>query len=284
MFEYLEAPSEALDCPICRSTLQDPVEITSCQHIFCSRCLAKWNYAACPIDRAKLDQAGVRRASALVRSLLDDARVQCGECDWQGRREDWDSHACARAGSSKVLLAPLATALAHCLAKEIATEDYTSEAATCTYCHEAMSNQVEHYLQCEAIPTPCPHAIYGCPARLPRPEVAAHLPDCPFEKLKGVFAHFEDRFASLEDENRSLRAQVHSLADRLDLSESVTRNALGAFLDAPEDESLRNQMARLVEGITGLSHTIASLEMKSDMQVRLVLSTRSRLMSCPGRG
>ena len=93
-YEYLQPPSEALDCPICRATLLDPVIALDCQHVFCRACLSRalLDSRTCPIDRSPIEQSRISKAPGLVRAMLDELAVSCTACEWQGRREDWEKH------------------------------------------------------------------------------------------------------------------------------------------------------------------------------------------------
>eukprot|EP00966_Prymnesium_polylepis_P157076 3629880-Prymnesium_polylepis.1 len=68
-----------------------------------------------------------------------------------------------------------------------------------------------HAAECEHTVVPCPHAATGCPVRLPRAELQAHRKSCPFELLGSFVTSTLARLEAVEQQNRSLRAELRVL-------------------------------------------------------------------------
>ncbi|BGP00042.1 hypothetical protein JCM10021v2_003719 [Rhodotorula toruloides] len=260
LFDYTQTVPHALECPICRSPLADPVQTSTCQHLFCRACLARSLTLArsCPIDRSPLDSVDVcEPAPRAVRELLDDLTIRCllgsGACGKEMRRDEWDRHALACEKRDKedeaeaAVKAPAekedgedtagTTATvrtercdlcdADILSSELPTHASTcpSSRRPCTHCslNLPLSSHPSHLLNsCPSVPLPCPHASHGCLYTGPRTQLYDdHLPtECAYEPLKGYLEQQDRRTRELEGENWALKKRVGVLEGRL---ESVER-------------------------------------------------------------
>jgi len=89
-----------LICPICHEPFSDPIEVSSCEHVFCKDCLSplfnSGKDANCPICRCKFTQNQIKDAHRFVKNSLGKIPVQCTNhahgCSWQGIRSNCSSH------------------------------------------------------------------------------------------------------------------------------------------------------------------------------------------------
>lgn len=237
-FEYTSPTPDSLDCPICRQPLQEPVLPPECMHVFCSTCLARSlsHSPTCPIDRRPIQLSNIRPAPRLIHALLDDLPVDCTDCEWTGRREDYDKHHCSPNPQ----------------------DESEVPAQTCEYCQvELDASLASHLLSCKEVPTPCLHAAHGCPARLKRDDLPTHLETCAYNGLQGLFSRLEDRFVCLEEENSFLRAKVDSIQLELD----KTREARAEL-----EVSVGSRMDRMEQTMNEVLQAVSTLEIKTEMQ------------------
>ncbi|BGP32655.1 hypothetical protein JCM10296v2_004436 [Rhodotorula toruloides] len=260
LFDYTQTVPHALECPICRSPLANPVQTPACQHLFCRACLARSLTLArsCPIDRSPLDSVNdCQPAPRAVRELLDDLSVRCmlgsGSCGKEMRRDEWDRHALAcgkrdeEDGAKAALKAQAegtkgenaaedaaATRTERCelCDADIPSPEVPTHASTCpssrrpcTHCslNLPLPSHPSHLLNsCPSVPLPCPHASHGCPYTGPRTQLYDdHLPtECAYEPLKAYLEQQDRRTRELEGENWELKQRVGVLEGRL---ESVER-------------------------------------------------------------
>lgn len=71
--------SEQFLCVVCQGVLEDPLQLTPCEHTFCRVCISPWvaEKSTCPIDRATVRNESLRPAARVLRNLLDDLRLAC---------------------------------------------------------------------------------------------------------------------------------------------------------------------------------------------------------------
>lgn len=229
-YDYLSAPPDSLDCPICRQPLISPVLPPECMHVFCSTCLTRSLSISptCPIDRRPVLCETVRPAPLVIQSLLDDLLVQCNECTWRGRREAYDTHDCPPSQ------------------QEVVKE-------TCGYCNAELEGPLPaHLLSCGEVPSPCRYALYGCEVRLKRDQLSSHA--CRYEGLQGLFSRLEDRFTGLEEENTFLKAKIDSMQFELD--------------NTRKDKSeLTDRLDKMQQDMQEVLQAVSTLEIKGEMQI-----------------
>jgi hypothetical protein len=67
---------ERFTCPICLSLLEDPVEHTACDSIFCRKCL---NYnISCPICRGRIGSTSIKALNRHLKTDFDNLSIKCG--------------------------------------------------------------------------------------------------------------------------------------------------------------------------------------------------------------
>jgi TRAF-type zinc finger len=127
----------------------------------------------------------------------------------------WDSNAvCWVEGASLTLLSIFLThrnGKAHYA--QCPTED-----VTCPHCDTVLArgDLSNHTSTCPELVVSCDQAMYGCPWTGPRRTLSSsHLPQCPYEAVKGFFALNVSRISALETENSSLRWRVEELENDL---------------------------------------------------------------------
>lgn len=69
---------EELKCTICSDVLQDPLQISSCEHVFCGSCIQPWlaQNNTCPVDRKQTTAAELRQCR-LLNNLLSNLKICC---------------------------------------------------------------------------------------------------------------------------------------------------------------------------------------------------------------
>lgn len=82
-FEFLVEPSAELMCLICTTAFKDPVELQPCGHHYCRRCIA--NVTECPTCRRPI--ASRKKANRIICNLVDELKMRCTGCGWEGTRE-----------------------------------------------------------------------------------------------------------------------------------------------------------------------------------------------------
>ena len=70
---------EELKCPICCGVLEDPLQGTGCEHVYCRKCIVEWmnNSETCPVDRNHLKPNQLQVIPRIVRNLLNHLRIKC---------------------------------------------------------------------------------------------------------------------------------------------------------------------------------------------------------------
>jgi len=83
-------------CSICHDIVQNPVEISSCEHHFCDGCVRPWIQANsdCPIDRLPVEEAGLSQPRRFYRNTLAEVRLRCqfSACNAETTYEGFERH------------------------------------------------------------------------------------------------------------------------------------------------------------------------------------------------
>lgn len=85
-------------CVICCDVIEDPVQVISCEHVFCRECITQWvvKEASCPVDRNAITASQIGDASRLFRNLHSKLQLKCdfhdNGCDAMVRIEDLRNH------------------------------------------------------------------------------------------------------------------------------------------------------------------------------------------------
>ncbi|POY75656.1 hypothetical protein BMF94_1278 [Rhodotorula taiwanensis] len=218
-YDHVDAVPPALECPICRSALVDPVQTPTCDHLFCRACLEKSLSLnpSCPIDRTRLDS--VQACSTPHRAilyLLAELRV-----NYNGRtvtRDEADRlarNAAARPEPAAATETATTTPPPPTAMNDSSDGDDDSPTA-CDYCTLVLprSTHPTHLLTtCAVVPLPCPHARRGCPYSGPRALLEQdHLPsECVYEPIRAYLDRTDEVHARLEGDNWELGAKVATL-------------------------------------------------------------------------
>ncbi|GAA5987862.1 hypothetical protein JCM10908_007248 [Rhodotorula pacifica] len=251
-YEYIDSVPAALECPICRCALVDPIRTPDCDHLFCRQCLVKSLQLAprCPIDRNILPPEGIHactRPHRAVLQLLGDLKVKYeGE---QVTRDEADRRrrATAAALDEKDNARDAPTLDDNDCGDDKAEDDDSATPIPCDHCTLLLprASHPSHLLtSCLVVPLPCPHALRGCPYTGPRTLLEQeHLPsECAYEPLRGYFDKTDERILGLEGENWELRERVRWAEKRLDRLTRVVEGltaSLGEFappVAAPGEE------------------------------------------------
>ena len=78
-FQNSDLIDEELICPICLGVFENPIEIISCQHIFCSICIMESIQKGsnhCPIDRQLINVGDLREPRSIKR-IIENLKIKC---------------------------------------------------------------------------------------------------------------------------------------------------------------------------------------------------------------
>ncbi|KJA27903.1 hypothetical protein HYPSUDRAFT_130585 [Hypholoma sublateritium FD-334 SS-4] len=228
LFNYVDPPNANLICCICRAPFTDPTTTRTCAHTFCAECIlrALSHASACPIDRTPLTPADLAPADPIVRSLVDEMRVECvhsaAGCAHVGQRQDMALHLREECVYAEGRSRPEPVTEGDAEVDEAETADTDDE----------VGPAAPHAPLLTAAQTACPHAAFGCAYTGP---VAAHLPACPYEALKGFLALHAAKTGLLAEQNVVLRHRVDTLEHTvatLRREMGATKTALGPWFRA----------------------------------------------------
>ena len=70
---------DELKCTLCLGLLKDPLQLSMCEHVFCSSCIQKWvaKDLTCPIDHQSLTHDKITKAPLILQRLLDKVKLTC---------------------------------------------------------------------------------------------------------------------------------------------------------------------------------------------------------------
>jgi len=87
-------PMEDLTCPICCSTLQQPVQLKTCQSVVCCPCLVRWLqvsedlHCPCCYSNHLSDFSTMEAAHPLLQKILGRMKVRCAKCTSEVQMQD----------------------------------------------------------------------------------------------------------------------------------------------------------------------------------------------------
>jgi hypothetical protein len=87
---YFSRYSKTIQCTVCHTPWENPVELKPCGHVFCRECIA--NPEECPFCLASVKSAQ-KPTQALI-DLINEVFVMCEHCDWAGSRQQAKMHMC----------------------------------------------------------------------------------------------------------------------------------------------------------------------------------------------
>ncbi|KAF9418001.1 hypothetical protein BGZ94_009811 [Podila epigama] len=246
--QYVETSQTSLQCSVCCEYFIEPVSAP------CG--------PGCPLCRAKIDPSALYEVIALSR-ICDELTVYCPHkslgCDHVCQRIQIAKHLkddCIYIGTlcrveecRKMLLKKdLSEHMESCPYKRVGClmcnskvqksqlqehhKTCPAESVTCPHCETTRTRlrHIQHIQECPKQIIPCTLSEFGCPWTGPRFDLAAiHIPQCPYESIRGFLEQNKQRMESLEQENKHLRAifhdmrpQIQQLRDQMDsLSESI---------------------------------------------------------------
>lgn len=76
---FEEIPEDFL-CPICQDALEDPIQIPTCEHIFCTFCITEWmdDSLSCPVDRMPIRAAQqLKKPSRFFLNQYNRLKIKC---------------------------------------------------------------------------------------------------------------------------------------------------------------------------------------------------------------
>jgi hypothetical protein len=79
---FCEEVNEDLRCSICLEVFDQPLQISTCKHIFCANCIHQWinkcdEKPTCPHDRRKISRNSLKSAPKHVKKQIDHLIVKC---------------------------------------------------------------------------------------------------------------------------------------------------------------------------------------------------------------
>jgi len=171
-------------CTICCSLMfgekHDPRLFNPCNHLFCTSCNEKVGNK-CPICRSK--RKGPSRLHQDLREQIGNLRAHCkghgcsveGTLHWLPFHESscrFCEHTCQYCGQ----FFPRGT-------------DHEMQCKfRCRHCRAVLlykdTSPEEHEKVCHRFPVACPSQNVGCPRKVPRDEMEAHVRTCPFHQIR----------------------------------------------------------------------------------------------------
>ena len=72
-------------CNISQDVLEDPLMISSCEHLYCSKCIRDCIkiHGVCPQDRSKVSITKLVQSLRIVKNLLNKLKIRCNFEDCQ---------------------------------------------------------------------------------------------------------------------------------------------------------------------------------------------------------
>ena len=103
-FVYDDNHSEELECAVCLSPFEKPVEIVPCNHVFCRDCINGLD--SCPECRVSIQ--GREHPNRVIVNMVLQLKGRCTVCEWTGSRETFEStHRGRCPGSPPAKLSPM---------------------------------------------------------------------------------------------------------------------------------------------------------------------------------
>ncbi|KAF9482186.1 hypothetical protein BDN70DRAFT_875489 [Pholiota conissans] len=275
LYNYVDPINANLTCCICRAPFTEPTTTLTCAHTFCADCIlrALSNAPSCPVDRTPLAPTDLGPVNPIVRSLVDELRVECvykaDGCGYVSQRQVMPLHLRDECDYAEV----------RCEEKEDGKTCGSSMRRMELRAHQKKvhglweQEQEEESLLFEETDSEeakenhtCPHASIGCPYSGPL-EPSEHLPGCPYESLKGFFTTNNAKMSLLTEQNMVLRHKVDTLEHTVHMLRkemNAAKNALGPwFRSSYQTMSLpaHGGVARSIAGAVGVA--------SSDLPIRM---------------
>jgi hypothetical protein len=279
--EYIYAQSETsvsewLKCPICLNPFVEPIQASSCEHIFCRGCINQHldssqqlqdddevtDSSSCPSCRSPISQKHLKPAAALIRNMVDSLIVRCPHekrgCLHTCERSFVEVHArrdCEWAYVGEYAqdtedVKRMSRARCEC-GRKVLRKDWREhiESSQCSVirvrcrfpgCDEILkdSEMDDHIAICPAQPIACFH----CNTELPRGQMDQHENTCDEAMTSCKFARFGCDWQGTRGQNSSEHVSQCRLIP------------LEVYLLKQEKDvlSLQDENRRLVESVEGL--------------------------------
>ncbi|KAF9202973.1 hypothetical protein BGZ49_006920, partial [Haplosporangium sp. Z 27] len=261
--QYVEPTQGSLQCSVCCEYFIEPVS-APCGHTYCRSCIlqALEVNSGCPLCRTNIDPAALYEVIALSR-ICDELIVYCPHnalgCDHTCQRIQIGKHLkddCVYIGTlcrveecrKKLLKKDLSEHMESCpykrvdclmcntkvLKSELSEHHKTcpAESVTCPHCETTRTRlrHLEHIKKCPQQIIPCSLSEFGCPWKGPRFDMEAiHIPQCPYEAIRGFLEISKSKMETLEHENKHLKGLFHDLK--------------------PQIQQLRDQVGQMAESL-----------------------------------
>ncbi|KAK9418578.1 hypothetical protein SUNI508_07835 [Seiridium unicorne] len=250
LLEYEDNVDENLICPICRVALVQPV-ITSCDHVFCHRCLVQAHALSpvCPIDRLPLKLvADTRSAPKIIHNQLDNLTVRCPNhvrgCSLVVARSLVENHV-TRYCDKTMVPCPHPNCDNSVVRKDIGKGCLHYE-VQCEYCDCSMlkadleehqdakcpnrkkecelcgteyvrNKQEEHTRECPDAETSCKYAPFGCLKHMARKSLEGHAEKCDYRVVGPVgeqIAELRSELGALKEKDRLKDRRIKFLENK----------------------------------------------------------------------
>ncbi|KAG0202063.1 hypothetical protein BGX33_009925 [Mortierella sp. NVP41] len=217
--QYLESTQTSLQCSVCCEYFTQPVSVP-CGHTFCRGCIVQALEVSqgCPLCRTTIDPAALYEVIALSR-ICDELLVYCPH------KALGCNHTCQRIQLAKHLRDECVYIGTLCRVEEcrkkLLKKDLSEHMESCPY------KRVD-CLMCHA-------KVQKSQLSGPRFDLdAIHIPQCPYEAIRGFLELSKSRMEALEQENQQLRGLFHDMK--------------------PQVQQLRDQVGQLSESVQLFSH------------------------------
>ncbi|GAQ80998.1 hypothetical protein KFL_000680140 [Klebsormidium nitens] len=212
--------AKSLSCSLCSDIITD-AQSSGCGegHSFCAACLAgrfgQLDTAQCPTCSKEIQKDRVS-VNVQLQTLVNDLGVNCpsnlsyncvsseyeavpGGCGWKERFEDLPAHL-AECTHQTVLCSGSANGCP----VSVWRWGLPAHMKSCTFSCECECGasvavrelEMHKLLSCTRTEVRCPHEKLGCGAKLRRPEMAAHLKACDFQRMRPAFLALEAKHAA----------------------------------------------------------------------------------------
>ncbi|KAF9022774.1 hypothetical protein BGZ52_000635 [Haplosporangium bisporale] len=260
--QYVESSQTSLQCSVCCEYFTEPVS-APCGHTFCLGCITQALEVSpgCPLCRTKIDPTALYEVIALSR-ICDELMVYCPHkslgCDHVCQRIQIGQHL-----KDDCIYIGTLCRVEECR-KKLLKKDLSEHMESCPYKRVdcLMCNTKVQKSQLQIIP--CTLSEFGCPWTGPRFDLAAiHIPQCPYEAIRGFLEQNKQRVEALEQENNHLRTIFHDLRPQVQLlrdqvgslSESMQlMTGPGSFGDSMHGFMDTNQFQYPQQGVSSRAH------------------------------
>nr|XP_022326008.1 E3 ubiquitin-protein ligase NRDP1-like isoform X2 [Crassostrea virginica]XP_022326009.1 E3 ubiquitin-protein ligase NRDP1-like isoform X2 [Crassostrea virginica] len=71
-------------CPICQGVLENPQQVSECEHAFCKACIDEWlkRQPTCPVDRKRISPKDLKPVPRILTNLLSNLEIACDNANY----------------------------------------------------------------------------------------------------------------------------------------------------------------------------------------------------------